>query len=405
MAEALGRSAVISAGAIVLLAGAGWAAYSADLLRTHPAHAATPAIATNTAPVVRTTVRQETSVTGTLGYSGSYAVIAPATGSAATGSATTGSGTTGSGTTGSGTTGSGTTGGGGPGGVITWLPAPGAAVYRGKPVYEVNGQPVPLFYGSRPAWRDLYLGVTDGPDVRQLKRNLVALGYTALGYTLAVDDTFDLATEQAVESWQQAAGLPVTGTVPLGQVVFLPGPLVVSQQVAAVGGPVPAGTPILQGTGGTPDVQVQLDPSAAPGVRPGNQVFVTLPDGTTDPGTVTRVSRVAVTQPQGAQQGQQSQQGQQALIPVTIQLRRTVRGVLDQAPVQVAIVSAEHANVLAVPITALLAQPGGQFAVVVVDGNSRRTVGVQAGLFDETAGDVEVSGGLAAGELVAVPSQ
>ncbi len=379
MAEALGKGAAISAGAIVLLAGAGWAAYSTDLLRTHPPRAATPAIATGTAPVARTTVRQETSVTGTLGYSGSYAVITPAAGSGAIGS--------------------GATGGAGSGGVITWLPAAGATVYRGQPVYEVSGQPVPLFYGARPAWRDLYVGVTDGPDVRQLKRNLAALGHR-----LTRDDTFDLATEQAVASWQRADGLPVTGTVPLGQVVFLPGPLLVSQQVAVVGGPVPSGTPIVAGTSGTTNVQVQLDPSIAPGVRAGNEVFVTLPDGSADPGTVTQVSRVAVTQPQGGQ-GQQNQQNQ-ALIPVTIQLRHTVRGVLDQAPVQVAIVSDEHANVLAVPVTALLAEPGGQFAVVVVDGRARRTVAVQAGLFDETAGNVEVSGpGLAAGELVEVPSQ
>jgi len=69
---------VASAAAMVVLAAGGWAAYSADLLRTHPAQAGTPSIATGTALVQRTDVRQQTPVTGTLGHAGNYSVIAPA---------------------------------------------------------------------------------------------------------------------------------------------------------------------------------------------------------------------------------------------------------------------------------------------------------------------------------------
>ena len=382
MADA--KPAALSAAAVLLLAAGGWAAYSTDLLRTHPAQAATVSIATGTALVVRTDVRQQTSVTGTLGYAGNYSVIAP-TGPAASGGA---AGST---------------------GMITWLPAAGAIVTRGEPAYAVGGQPVPLFYGARPAWRDMAPGITPGPDVRQLQRNLAALGYGS-GLGLVAGGQFDAATELAVERWQQAAGLPVTGTVPLGQVVFLPGALLVSQQVAAVGGPVPNGTPIVQGTSTTPDVQLALDPTAAPAVRRGNRIIVTLPDGSADPGVITQVSRVA----QSPSNGSQSQQGptgsqQPPTVPVTARLLRPVRGALDQAQVQVAITSAEDRGVLAVPITALLAQPGGRFAVVVVSSSagraSRRTVPVQTGLFDEIGGVVEVSGpGLAAGQRVAVPS-
>jgi len=267
----------------------------------------------------------------------------------------------------------------------------------------VNGQPVLLFYGARPAWRDLGPGVI-GPDVRQLNRNLAALGYgTDLG-----GDQFDLATEQAVELWQQATGLSVTGTVPLGQIVFLPGPLLVSQQLAAAGGPVPNGTAIVTGTSATPDVQIPLDPTLAPTVRAGNRVVVTLPDGATDPGVITQVSRVAQNPAGGAQNQPGSQQ--QPTVPVTVRLLRGVRGSFDQAQVQVAITSAEDRHVLAVPITALLALPGGRDAVVVLGGGAGgtpgRTVPVRTGLFDETAGVVEVSGpGLAAGQYVEVPRQ
>jgi peptidoglycan hydrolase-like protein with peptidoglycan-binding domain len=373
MADA--RPAAVGAAVVLVLAAGGWAAYSTDLLRTHPAQAATPPVATGTAPVLRTDVRQQTPVTGTLGYAGNYSVIAPAAG------------------------------GGGPASEITWLPATGATVRRGDPAYAVNGQPVVLFYGTRPAWRDMAPGSVPGRDVRQLQRNLAALGYGS-GLGLVPDGQFGIATELAVERWQQAAGLPVTGTVPLGQVVFLPGPLLVSQQVAAVSGPVPSGTPIVQGTSTTPDVQMALDPTQAPVVRRGDRVVVTLPDGSPVPGVITQVSNVAQS-PASGSAGDQGPGGQQPpAIPVTARLLRPVRGALDQAQVQVAITSAEDRGVLAVPITALLAEPGGRFSVVVVGGRAaRRTVPVRTGLFDEVAGVVEVTGpGLAAGQHVAVPS-
>lgn len=285
--------------------------------------------------------------------------------------------------------------------MITWLPAAGATVSRGEAAYGLNGQPVTLFYGAIPAWRYLGLGISGGPDVLQLKRNLAALGY---GSGLVPDDEFDLATQQAVESWQQAEGLPVTGTVPLGQVVFLPGPLLVGQQVATVGAPPPNGTPVVAGTGTIRDVQVPLDPNMAPSVHAGNHVLVTLPDGTGDQGVVTQVGTVAAN-PAGGSQDQQQGGQQQPAIPVTVRLLQPVHDALDQAQVQVAITSAEDRGVLAVPITALLAQPGGHFAVVVVNGRARRTVPVQAGLFDQAAGTVEISGpGLDAGQRVEVPS-
>ncbi len=122
-------------GAAVVLCGGAWAAYSADLLRTSPPAAAVPAIPTGTAVVIRTDVRQQTSVTGTLGHVGSYTLVAPPA-QAGAGDA-----------------------------VITWLPPVGGRVLRGHPAYEVDGTPVPLVYGARPALRDMALGMTDGPDI------------------------------------------------------------------------------------------------------------------------------------------------------------------------------------------------------------------------------------------------
>jgi hypothetical protein len=76
---------------------------------------------------------------------------------------------------------------------------------------------------------------------------------------------------------------------------------------------------------------------------------------------------------------------------------------LDQAPVSVNIVSARARDVLAVPVSALVALAGGGYGVEVVQGSSARLVAVQTGLFSQTL--VQVSGtGLTAGTRVEVPS-
>jgi peptidoglycan hydrolase-like protein with peptidoglycan-binding domain len=282
-------------------------------------------------------------------------------------------------------------------------------------VYELDGQPVPLWYGARPAWRAFQLGMTDGADVRQLEANLVALGYDP-NRAITVDGHYSGATAAAVKRWQKATGRARTGAVQLGQVVFVPGPVRVATVPATVGAPLPSGTAILTATSTRPQVTVALDPAMQQLVRRGNRVEVILPDGKTTRGTVRTVSRVA-TQPTGGS-GQNGGQNEgeggngsgggsgQATVQVTIRLAAPRAAAnLDQAPVQVAITTQAHKGVLAVPINALLAQLGGGYAVRVLDGGSRRLVAVRTGLFDETAGLVEVQGaGLAEGTTVEVPA-
>jgi hypothetical protein len=81
-------------------------------------------------------------------------------------------------------------------------------------------------------------------------------------------------------------------------------------------------------------------------------------------------------------------------------------GSLDQAPVQVAITTATVADVLAVPVNALLALSGGGYAVEVADPDgTHHLVAVTLGIFDDAAGLVQVSGsGLTAGQHVVVPA-
>ena len=206
--------------------------------------------------------------------------------------------------------------------------------------------------------------------------------------------------------------MAVSGSIPRGQVAFLPGPLRVTAVTQPLGGTVAAGTGVLTGTSLTPGVQVSLT-VGGPAVHPGDRVLVTLPDGTTTiPGTVRSVGTVAAPPPGGAGTSGANQGGQAAasgaaadVIPVTIVIGAPVPAGLDQAPVQVAITEQRANSVLAVPVTALLAEPEGGYAVQVA-GPRGLLIPVTTGIFDDASGLVAVSGpGLAPGLSVTVAQE
>jgi peptidoglycan hydrolase-like protein with peptidoglycan-binding domain len=362
------RTAAFTAVALAAVAGAaGWALTSGRT--AHGEQTPVRAIATKTAAVVRTDIAERRPVSGTLSHAGTHEVVA------------TGQGT------------------------LTGLPAVGRVVGRGDAAYEADGTPVPLLYGKRPAWRAFQLGMTDGTDVRQLERNLQALGH---GDVLTVDEHFSSATYWAIRDWQDAAGLTVTGTVPLGQIVFVPGAVRIGAHDLKLGMPVQPGTLVEHGTGDARAITAQLSPVDFPDVRVGDPVIVTLPDGTTRRGRIAVIGAVAVSTPSsgdsGGGNGGPSDTATESTVPVTITVRRRMRRFLDQAQVDVAITTEEHRNVLAVPTTALRALPGGRYEVIVVDGPTPRHVPVEPLLFDETAGLAEVDAeGLSEGQKVEVP--
>jgi len=334
-------------------------------------------VSTGTAVVVRTDVKERTQVTGVLGYTGSYAVTASAAGT------------------------------------VTAEPAVGAVITQGSELYELDGRPVWLLYGSRPVWRSFQAGISDGPDVRQLERDLVILGFDP-ARSMTVDDHFTSSTSAAIRRWQRAHQVPATGALALGGVAFLPGPLRVNAVAVPVGGQAAPGQPVIAGSSVDRAVTLAVTTAQSPLVHVHDQVAVTLPDGVTSPGTVTVVGPVTYPSAQnggnGSQQNQQGQQSQsgpaQASVSVTIELANVAAGAgLDQAPVQVDITDAVHPNVLAAPISALLATPGGGYAVIVVRGSARTTVAVRVGLFDDASQLVEVgSTHLSAGDRVEVPT-
>jgi hypothetical protein len=343
---------------VVLGAGAG-TAWSAGAFRSHGAASGnTGAAPPQTYAVTRKNIAATTVENATLGYAAAYTV--------------TGQG----------------------GGTLTWLPSAGQVIRPGQVLYRTdNGTPVVLLYGSVPDWRTMSEGTT-GQDVTQLNHDLVRLGYASGSDIASLGwDYYSWQTQYAVAKLESALGVSSpSGSLTRGAVVFEPEALRVSQVTADLGSP--ASGPVLAATSDRHIVTISLSTAMESEVAAGDVVTVTLPSGATTPGVITSVGTVA------------SGSSSSATVPVSVKLTDpSAAGSLDQAPVTVHITTDSAANVLAVAVSALLAQPSGGYAVEVVGpADSRRLVPVTVGLFDDAAGLVQVTGNLAPGERVVVPS-
>ena len=231
------------------------------------------------------------------------------------------------------------------------------------------------------------MGMTDGPDVRQLQAGLIA-GHFAGGLFTTATGHYDLATADAVERWQAARGLTVTGSIPLGQVVFLPTAILVGAMNVAAGEAAASRPAAVPGDDGPADRDRAAEPEPAAG-HVGESVSIVLPSQATVPGKITAVS--ALSSMAGS-----STSGQLTVTPSGA----TGTGVNVQVQVSLAVQSAR--GVLAVPVSALLALAGGGYGLeVITPSGAHRLVGVAAGLF--ASGQVQVSGpGIMAGTRVAV---
>jgi peptidoglycan hydrolase-like protein with peptidoglycan-binding domain len=361
----VGRKSIVTVTVLALVAAAG-GAVAAERGRIWPPRAASSgsgvqdnSAATTLATVTRQTLTAQDQVDGTLGYTGTYSVIGSAHGT------------------------------------ITGLPAVGQVISQGQTVYQVDGSPVVLLYGSVPAYRNLSENDT-GADVKQLNADLVALGYATSSQIDPASDTFGWETKAAVEALQAAMGVTQDGTLHLGQAVFLPSTIRITAVPATLGGQ--AGGPVAQATSTTRQVTVQLPATEQAQVKVGDQVVITLPDNSTTPGKVTSIGTVATT-PSGS--------AGNSTPTITVDItpaNPAATGTLDQAPVQVSIITQSTPNALVVPVTALLSLVGGGYAVEVAGADGvHRLVAVTVGLFDDAAGLVQVTGsGLHEGDRVVV---
>ena len=344
-------AAGVGGAALVIAAGTVAAVGFGDSDASTPARGDLPPATTT---VTRTTLTQTETVAGSLGYGDAAVVKARATTDE----------------------------------TVTWLPATGATISRGKPVFKANNDPVVLLYGSAPLYRTLQPG-TEGADVKLVEQNLSALGYD--GFT--VDDEYTSATADAVRDWQEDLGLPETGTVVPGQVVVAPGRIRVTEHQLAAGDP--ANGPVLTHTGTTRIVTVHLDVAKQQLAKKGVAASVKLPDGTQVKGTVASVGTVATTS------GTDNQQTTTIDVTVTVADQKAL-GSLDEAPVDVILQAEQRRDVLAVPVNALVGLAEGGYGLQVVDGSTTRYVAVKTGMF--AGGKVEVTGGgVTDGLVVGVP--
>jgi hypothetical protein len=357
--------------AVVALAAGGAAAAGVGPLRGRAAAGSTPpsvdsTAATALASVTRRTLLDRSQQDATLGYAGSYSVVNQAHGT------------------------------------ITALPSVGQVIRPGQVLYRADGAPVVLLRGSVPAYRTLSKGLT-GADVKQLNAALVALGKASSDELDPASDEFSAATVTALKKLQDALGVTQTGRLDLGQAVFLPGAVRITSLPATLGTPAGPGAVVLQATSTARLVTIALDVAAQSEFKAGDKVTITLPGGTETPGVVSSVSKVAT-------KSSSDNADPNATTTSTINVEVTPTkpaetGTYDQADVTVSITTGSVKNALTVPVNALLALAGGGYAVEIDAGGTRHLVPVTVGLFDGSAGLVQVTGpGLAAGQHVVVPA-
>ncbi|WCB95069.1 hypothetical protein DSM104299_03811 [Baekduia alba] len=349
--RAAGRVGRTTAGVVVVAAVAAGATW---LLTAHDdgtSPVANDHVPLGTAVVQQRDLVEREDVNGTLGYGDATAVAAPASGT------------------------------------LTRLRGEGTTVRRGQSLMSIDAQATAwVLYGRRPMYRDLGPGVADGRDVRQLERNLKALGYDPG----TVDADWTSATTAAVEDFQDDRDLDETGTLKAADVVVSDGPARVGEHKAGVGDAVRPGGPVTALTATTPAVSARVDAGQAGNVHDGDEVVVTLPDGRTVNGRVTAVGRVA----------QAGQDGADATVALKVRLTTRRRGALDGAPVTVSLETDRTKDALSVPVTALVATAPGVYGVELA--GTGRVVPVTLGATAD--GWAEVSGGgLTPGTRVVVP--
>jgi hypothetical protein len=357
-----GRRGLLIGLLVAILAAGGAAVAVTDPFAggSRPSGPASSGLATSLAAVTSGPLSSQTQVSATLGYTASYTVVNQATGT------------------------------------FTWLPSPGQVIRQGGVLYRVNGSPVILLYGRIPMYRNLAVGDSGG-DVRQLNDDLVALGYVDSGDIAALGwDYFSWETRYALERLQQHLGVAQSGALALGTAVMLPADVRITSISGTLGASAPPGQAVMRASSTSLGVTVPLNADLQTDVKTGDKVSITLPNGATTSGVVSSVGTVATVGSSGTAT---------ISVQVTLSDPGAVRG-LDQASVQVTITTASVSNALSVPVDALLAQPGGEYAVEVAGpGGSHHLVPVTVGLFDDAAGQVQVTGsGLSAGQRVVVPA-
>lgn len=153
----------------------------------------------------------------------------------------------------------------------------GEAVSPGEVLYALDLRPVVAASGRTPAFRDLEPGLS-GEDVTQLQELLAELGHLSVSPT----GTFDEATTAAVVAWQAALGVAQTGTVGVGDLMFLPDlptHLVTSEDVLYSGASLTGGERVLASLDSEPTFTLPVTSLQAGMITTGTVVRIVGPEG------------------------------------------------------------------------------------------------------------------------------
>jgi len=234
-----------------------------------------------------------------------------------------------------------------------------------------------------------------GTLVLQLEEALEGLGFNA-NNSLEVDGVFSPETTQAVRDFQAAVGLEQDGMLNLGEVVFLPGDVRVTSQLATLGSTIAQGFPIIGISLVDKLVSINLPADQQDLLDVGDTVTIEMPDYTEVPGTVVFVSQTALAA---------ANEWDPKTFEVRIEFKDpTVAEDLDEAPVDVIVVTDSIDDVMAIPVSALLALLEGGYAVEVHTGGNRTDlVAVEVGFFGSNNMIEIISGEIEPGDQVVVP--
>ena len=245
----------------------------------------------------------------------------------------------------------------------------GPPIEPGQPLYRVDNCPIVLMIGSTPAYRAFGPGMTDGPDVAQLESNLITLG-DAHGLFSTPSGHFSTLTDDAVKRWQTANGYTADGHIPLGTIVFLP--------TAVLGRGTDRGLRASRPLRETPPtrsrrrrlVYVPLNPDL-PTVSVGEPVPIVLPTNAQTPGRVTAVGppppNLASSSSSSSGSGTGGSSSSTTTVLTVTPQDPAATGTGDGVGVQVSLTIQRARDVLAVPVSALLALAGGGYGVEIGD--------------------------------------
>lgn len=267
------------------------------------------------------------------------------------------------------------------GGVVTSVGLePGELVQDGDTIVSIDLVPTVVIEGDVPMFRSLHQGV-DGPDVAQVQRFLRARGFLQDD----PDGKFGAGTAAATKAWQSAEGMPTSGTIESGTVIFLAGlPRRVNPMIS-VGAVVNAGDAIATVIAEAPTLVAQSAPEAGPRLTTGQPITVTNPDGHSWEGNLGSFSILDDGRYQFQVHGPACSEGCES-IPTS-----------GQTILSGQVVVTPKTDGPTVPMSAILQRPDGSFSVTLIDGD-QVPISVVA-----DSGGYAVVNGIAVGEQIQLP--